>query len=91
MRGEVTWEIRQGSLLDDVLPVQSLQNLGAAEPLEAALHIVIIPFERLRPQNPAGRRERRRKAGRMVGEKENGILSKGLGWGGVGGRTDGKE
>lgn len=74
-----TWEIRQGSLLDDVLPVESLQNLGAAKPLEAALHIVIIPFERLRPQNPAGRRERR-KAGRMVGEKENAILSKGLRW-----------
>lgn len=69
--GEVTWEIRQGSLLYDVLPVESLQNLGAAEPLEAALHIVIIPFERLCPQDPAGREERRgRKAGRMVGEKK---------------------
>lgn len=53
-----------------MLPVESLQNLGAAEPLEAALHIVIIPFERLCPQNPAGREERRRKAGRMVGEKK---------------------
>lgn len=55
-----------------MLPVESLQNLGAAEPLEAALHIVIIPFERLCPQDPAGREERsrRRKAGRMVGGKK---------------------
>lgn len=81
---EVTWEIRQGPLLDDVLPVQGLQNLGAAEPLEAALHIVIIPFERLRPQNPAGRGERRRKAGgRMVGKKKRmRFLSKGVWVGG---------
>lgn len=46
---EVTWEIRECSSLYNVLSVQSLQNLGAAEPLEATLHIVIIPFKRLCP------------------------------------------
>lgn len=52
-RNVLTWEIRERSSLDDVLSVQSLQNLGAAEPLEATLHIIVIPFERLRLQNPA--------------------------------------
>lgn len=42
---KVTWEIREGSFLYNVLPVQGLQNLGTSEPLEATLHIVIIPFE----------------------------------------------
>lgn len=42
-----------------MLSVQSLQNLGAAEPLEAALHIVIIPFQRLSPKNPAEKTEGR--------------------------------
>lgn len=50
---EVTWEIRERSSLDDVLPVQGFQNLGTAEPLEAALHVVVIPFKWLRPKNPA--------------------------------------
>lgn len=53
-RNVLTWEIRERSSLDDVLSVQSLQNLGAAKPLEATLHIIVIPFERLRLQNPVG-------------------------------------
>ena len=44
---DVTWEIRQGSALDNVLSVQSLQDLGATEPLEAALHVVVIPLQGL--------------------------------------------
>lgn len=56
-KSEVTWEIREGSFLYDVLSVKGLQNLGASEPLEATLHIVIIPFERLRPQNPADKED----------------------------------
>jgi len=44
-----------------VLSVKSLQNLGAAEPLETALHVVIIPFKRLRPKNPADERRKKQK------------------------------
>lgn len=54
----VTWEVRECSSLYDVLSVQSLQNLGAPKPLEAALHIVIIPFKGLRSKNPADEKER---------------------------------
>lgn len=53
MKRKVTWEIREGSFLYNVLSVQGLQDLGASEPLEATLHVVIIPFEWLCPQNPA--------------------------------------
>lgn len=49
MKRTVTWEVREGSFLYNVLSVQGLQNLGASEPLETTLHIVIIPFEWLRP------------------------------------------
>lgn len=56
---DVTWEIRERSSLNDVLPVQGLQDLGAAEPLEADLHIVVIPFQRLRPKYPAKRKEQK--------------------------------
>lgn len=45
MKGKVTWEIREGSFLYYVLSVQGLQDLGASEPLEATLHVVIIPFQ----------------------------------------------
>lgn len=45
MKRTVTWEVREGSFLYNVLSVQGLQNLGASEPLETTLHIVIIPFE----------------------------------------------
>lgn len=47
------WEIGERSSLDNVLSVQSLQDLGTAEPLKAALHIVVIPFKGLCSQNPA--------------------------------------
>lgn len=56
---EVTWEVRERSSLNDVLSVQGLQNLGAAEPLEATLDIVIIPFKGLRSKNPADEREKK--------------------------------
>lgn len=59
---KLTREITECSSLDDVLPVQGLQNLGAAEPLEADLHVVVIPFKRLRPKNPADEEERRENA-----------------------------
>lgn len=66
---EVTWEIRECTSLDDVLSVQSLQNLGAPEPLEATLHIVIIPFKGLRSKNPADKRKRK-KEGRKEERKK---------------------
>lgn len=45
MKRKVTWEIREGSFLYNVLSVQGLQNLGASEPLEATFHVVIIPLQ----------------------------------------------
>lgn len=60
-KDEVTWEIGEGSSLYNVLPVQSLQDLGAAEPLEATLHVVVIPFKGLYPQNPADKTTAERK------------------------------
>lgn len=62
---DVTWEIRERPSLYNVLSVQGLQNLGAAEPLEATLHIVVIPLKRLCPQNPETGEENM-----MVSEKE---------------------
>lgn len=56
-----------------MLSVQCLQNLGAAEPLKATLHIVIIPFKRLCPQNPADKGER--EEGKREGRQENMTLS----------------
>lgn len=38
-----------------MFPVQVLQDLGAAETLEAALHVAVEPFQRLRPQKPVRR------------------------------------
>lgn len=35
-----------------MFPVQVLQDLGAAKAFEAALHIIVEPFQRLGPQNP---------------------------------------
>lgn len=49
MGRRVTWQIREGSFLYDVLPVKGLQNFGASEALEATLNIVIVPFQRLCP------------------------------------------
>lgn len=62
---DVTWEVRERSSLYNVLSIQGLQNLGAAEPLEATLHVVVIPFKRLCPQNPA-----REKGGWEEGRKK---------------------
>ena len=43
----VTSEIREGegSSLVDVFPVEGLQDLGAAEALEAALNVVVVPLQ----------------------------------------------
>ena len=38
-----------------MFPVQVLQDLGTAKTLEAALHVAVEPFQRLRPQKPVRR------------------------------------
>ena len=57
-RERVTSEVRQGegSPLVGVFPVEGLQDLGAAEPLEAALHVGVVPLQRLGPQSPEDER-----------------------------------
>lgn len=40
-----------------MFPVQVFQDLGAAEALEAALHIIVEPFQRLGSQEPEGNTE----------------------------------
>lgn len=76
--GEVTWEIRERSSLDDVLSVQRLQNLGAPEPLEATLHIVIIKLKGLCSENPAEEEERKKERsqkGQMAEETGSNMVS----------------
>lgn len=52
---DCTREVREGQSpsVVDVFPVERLQDLGTAEPLEADLHVVVVPLQRLGPQNPA--------------------------------------
>lgn len=38
-----------------MFPVQVLQDLGTTKTLEAALHVAVEPFQRLRPQKPVRR------------------------------------
>ena len=52
-----------------MIPVERLQNLGTAEPLEAALQVVIVPFQRLGPQYPG--EEEKKEGEREIRERES--------------------
>lgn len=53
-----------------MIPVERLQNLGTAEPLEAALQVVIVPFQRLGPQYPGEEEKKEGERERDKGERE---------------------
>lgn len=52
-----TYDVEARPALQPVFPVQVFQDLGAAEALETALHIIVEPFQGLGSQKPGEDKE----------------------------------